>query len=89
MKKIMAIAELFGLHASAKIIADQVLSLKGIVHVVHVPFVEPKVMKELYGVNIIIHLKFQSFRNTFEAMLTTVLTTSLKEGWIKFAFLAD
>ena len=89
MKKIMAIAELFGLHASAKMIADQVLSLKGISHVVDVTFVEHKVMKELYGVNIIIHLKFQSFRNTFEAKLTTVLTTSLKEGWIKFAYLAD
>ena len=50
-----------------------VLSIKGVVLVVHVTLVKPNVMQKLDGMNIIIQLKVQNHQNTFEATLTTVL----------------
>ena len=50
------------------------LSIKEIVLVVHVTLVKPNVMQRLNGMNvIIIQLKVQNHRNTFETISTTVL----------------
>ena len=50
------------------------LSIKEIVLVVHVTLVKPNVMQRLNGMNvIIIQLKVQNHRNTFETISPTVL----------------
>ena len=52
---------------------NRVLSIKEIVLVVHVTLVKPHVMQKLDGMNIIIQLKNQNLKDTFEATSTTVL----------------
>ena len=52
---------------------NRVLSIKEIVLVVHVTLVKPNVMQKLDGMNIIIQLKNQNLKDTFEATSTTVL----------------
>ena len=52
---------------------NRVLSIKEIVLVVHVTLVKPNVMQKLDGLNIIIQLKNQNLKDTFEATSTTVL----------------
>ena len=52
---------------------NRVLSIKEIVLVVHVTLVKPNVMQKLDGMNIIIQLKNQNQKDTFEATSTTVL----------------
>ena len=45
---------------------------EGVVLVVHVTLVKPKVMRKLDGMIIIIQLKVQNYQNTFEASSTTI-----------------
>ena len=52
---------------------NRVLSIKEIVLVVHVTLVKPNVMQKLDGMNIIIQLKNQNLKDTFEATSTTIL----------------
>ena len=52
---------------------NRVLSIKEIVLVVHVTLVKPNVMQKLDGMNIIIQLKNQNLKDTFETTSTTVL----------------
>ena len=52
---------------------NRVLSIKGIVVVVHVTLVKPNVMQKLDRMNIIIQLKVQNDRNTFKATSTIAL----------------
>ena len=49
------------------------LSIKGIVLVVHIIVVKLNVMQKLDGMNIIIQLKIQSHQNTCEPTSTTIL----------------
>ena len=50
------------------------LSMREIVLVVYVTLVKPSIMQKLDGMNIIIiQLKVQNHRNTFETISTTVL----------------
>ena len=49
------------------------LSVKGIALVVHVILVKPNTAQKLDGMNLIIHLKVQNHRNTFDATSSTVL----------------
>ena len=49
------------------------LSMREIVLVVYVTLVKPSIMHKLDGINIIIQLKVQNNRNTFETISTTVL----------------
>ena len=49
------------------------LSMREIVLVVYVRLVKPRIMQKLDGMNIIIQLKVQNHRNTFETISTTVL----------------
>ena len=49
------------------------LSIKGIVLVVHVTLVKPNVIQMLDGMNMIIHLKVQTHQNVSEATSTTIL----------------
>ena len=49
------------------------LSIKGIALVVHVILVKPNTAQKLDGMNLIIHLKVQNHRNTFDATSSTVL----------------
>ena len=56
-----------------KAIINSVLSIKGMVHVVHVALVKSSGMQKLDGMNIIIQIKVQNHQNTFETISTTVL----------------
>ena len=49
------------------------LSTKEIVLMVHITLLKPTIMQKLDGMNIIIQLKVQNHRNTFETISTTVL----------------
>ena len=49
------------------------LSIKGIALVVHVILVKPNTAQKLDGMNLIIHLKVQNHRNTFDVTSSTVL----------------
>ena len=49
------------------------LSIKGIVLVIHVTLVKPNVIQMLDGMNMIIHVKVQTHQNAFEATSTTIL----------------
>ena len=54
-------------------IINHVLSIKGIVLVVHITLVKPNVMQKLDRMNIIIGLKVQNHQNTFKVTSTTML----------------
>ena len=54
-------------------ITNRVLSTKEIVLVVHATLVKPNLMRKLDPMNIIIQIKVQNHRNTFEATSTTLL----------------
>ena len=49
------------------------LSIKEIVLVVHVTLMNSSVMQKLDGMNIIVQLRVQNHRRTFETISTTVL----------------
>ena len=49
------------------------LSLKGIVLVVHVTLMKPNIMQKLDEMNILVQLKVKNNQKTFEATSTTVL----------------
>ena len=49
------------------------LSIKEFVLVVHVTLEKTKVMQKLHGMNIIIQLKVQNYRNSFQETSATVL----------------
>ena len=50
-----------------KAIINRVLTIKGIVLVVHATLVKLNVMQKLDGINIIIQVKVQNHQNTFES----------------------
>ena len=54
-------------------ITNRVLSTKEIVLVAHVALVKPNLMRKLDLMNIIIQIKVQNHRNTFEATSATLL----------------
>ena len=56
-----------------KTITNRVLSIQGIVVMVHVALVKPNVMRKLDGMNIIIQIKVQNRQSIFEATSTTIL----------------
>ena len=56
-----------------KTITNRVLSIQGIVVMVHVALVKPNVMRKLDGMNIIIQIKVQNHQNIFETTSTTIL----------------
>ena len=56
-----------------KTITNRVLSIQGIVVMVHVALVKPNVMRKLDGMNIIIQIKVQKHQNIFETTSTTIL----------------
>ena len=56
-----------------KTITNRVLSIQGIVVMVHVALVKPNVMRKLDGMNIIIQIKVQNLQSIFEATSTTIL----------------
>ena len=56
-----------------KAVINRVLTIKGIVLVVHATLVKLNVMQKLDGINIIIQVKVQNHQNTFESTSTTFL----------------
>ena len=56
-----------------KTITNRVLSIQGIVVMVHVALVKPNVMRKLDGMNKIIQIKVQNRQSIFEATSTTIL----------------